>query len=107
MKNKFNSGVTLLEILLASLIFVVSVAGIFATLNAVRTPVKNKTNALSAAVFGKRVLEALRSSVNNGGTYPFYNACTGGLNPCPDFSLSYGIHQISVATLSWADLNWP
>lgn len=106
-KNLNNSAFTLLEILLSSIIFVVTVAGLFATLSAVRAPVTTKENALSAAVFGKQVLETLRAQVNAG---TFYTACssTGSNGDCKDFSLSVGTHQMSLpAGLSWpsADVN--
>ena len=67
-KNLNNTAFSLLEILLAAIIFVISIGGIFATLNAVRAPVANKESALTAAVFGKQVLEALRSQVNAAAT---------------------------------------
>jgi prepilin-type N-terminal cleavage/methylation domain-containing protein len=85
-----NNGFSLLEILLASIIFVISIAGVYATLNAVRTPVANKENALAAAVFGKQVLEALRSSVNASNS-TYYNICT---TTCANFDLSLGTHQV-------------
>jgi Tfp pilus assembly protein PilV len=110
MKNLNNSAFTLLEILLSAVIFVVSVAGIFATLSAVRAPVANKESGLSAAVFGKQVLEALRSQVSAKydatNTYMPYYSCNSQ-NPCPDFSLSIGTHQVTSATLALAGLTWP
>jgi len=62
--NLTKRAFTLLEVLLAAVIFVVSVAGIFATLSAVRVPVHQKERALTAAVFGQQVLEGLRSQVS-------------------------------------------
>jgi Tfp pilus assembly protein PilV len=109
MKKLNNTGVTLLEILLASVIFVLSVAGIFATLSFVRASVTNKESSLTAALFGKQVLEKLRSAVNMGGANPYYNACTGNANPCPDFSLSLlpaGVHRVPSANMP-AGLIWP
>ncbi len=103
MKNLNKTGVTLLEILLASVIFVVSIAGIFATLNAVRTPVTTKENALMAAVFGKQVLDTLRSVVNAGGT-TYYGICAGN---CATFDLQLGPHQVVAATLAAYGITWP
>ena len=91
-KNLDNLAFSLLEVLLASIIFVVSVGGIFVTLNAVRKPVTDKENALAAAVFGKQVLEALRSQVN---AATFYGSCSSIVNgACVDFSLYLGLHQV-------------
>ena len=100
MKNLNNTGVTLLEILLASIIFVISVAGIFATLSAVRSPVGNKENALAAALFGKQVLETLRTEVN-AGTATYYGICAGN---CATVDLKLGNHSV---TLPASGLSWP
>jgi Tfp pilus assembly protein PilV len=103
-KNLNNTAFSLLEILLASIIFIITIGGIFATLNAVRVPVADKESALTAAVFGKQVLEALRSQVSDQASANFYVTCSG---TCADFSLALGTHQISVATLSSVNLTWP
>jgi Tfp pilus assembly protein PilV len=103
-RNLNDTAFTLLEVLLSSIIFVISVAGVFATLNAVRAPVANKERALAAAILGKQVLETLRSSVSEQSSANFYVTCSG---TCTDFSLALGTHQISVATLSSVNLTWP
>ncbi len=108
MKNLNNTAFSLLEILFASIIFVVSVAGVFATLNAVRTPVANKESALTATVFGKQVLETLRAQVTDPqGSLALYYNCSVGSSPCPDFSLSVGTHQVNNTTLISNGLVWP
>jgi Tfp pilus assembly protein PilV len=93
-----NTAFSLLEILLAAVIFVISVAGVFATLTAVRVPVTTKSNQLAAAVFGKQVLEYLRSQVN---TSNYYNAdcSTHPLHYCNDLSLILGQHEVSFSSL--------
>ena len=103
-KNLNNTAFSLMEILLSSIIFVISIAGVFATLNAVRAPVANKESALTAAVFSKQVLEALRSSVNEQSSANFYVNCG---STCTDFSLALGTHNVSQATLSGVGLSWP
>jgi Tfp pilus assembly protein PilV len=103
-KNLNNAAFSLLEVLLASLILIVSIGGIFATLNAVRTPVANRESALTAAVFGKQVLETLRSQVN---ASKFYGSCSSIVaGACVDFSLYLGLHQVPPANLP-APLSWP
>ena len=102
LENLNNAAFTLIEILLASIIFLISVAGLFATLTAVRAPVINKESALSAAVFGKQVLGALYSNVD-ASTY-YTNICA---SPCSSFDLSVGIHQVPQATLLGAGITWP
>jgi Tfp pilus assembly protein PilV len=96
---------SLLEILLASVIFVVAVAGIFGTLSYVRKPVTSRESALSAAVFGKQVLEALRSQVSMAASSNYYS-CSTVTSPCPDFALSVGQHQVQPAGLP-VGLRWP
>ena len=104
MKNLNNTAFSLLEILLSAVIFVISIGGIFATLNAVRTPVASKEYALSAAVFGKQVLEALRNNVNNQSSANFYLVCSGS---CTTFDLELGVHSITPlpSGLSWPSAN--
>lgn len=91
--NLNNKAFSLLEILLASIIFIITIAGVFVTLSAVRKPVADKESALTAAVFGKQVLEALRSSVNAQPASNFYGTCIG---TCTDFSLALGTHQVNL-----------
>ena len=81
---------------MAAIIFVLTIAGLFATLNAVRAPVANKENALAAAVFGKQVLEALRSTVNAGASSNYYLVCSP---TCTDFSLALGPHAVPTAQI--------
>ncbi len=110
-----NTAFTLLEILLASVIFVVSVAGVFATLNAVRTPVTTKETAVTVAIFQKQVTEALYTNVDSGKNQQnqnmYYGTCTDinnvVQNPCPQFTLTLGEHQVSSATLQQLGITWP
>jgi len=101
-----NEAFSLLEILLAAIIFLVAIAGIFATLNAVRGPVANKENQLAASVFGKQVLEALYSQVSAdpSGAATYYDTCA---SPCATFDLSVGTHQVPPAAVTAAGLSWP
>lgn len=94
-KNSHHSAFTLLEVLLSSVIFIITVVGVFATLNAVRTPVTNKEGGLSAAIFAKQVLEALYSQVSAAN---YYTAC--GASPCTNFDLSPGLHNVNHTILS-------
>jgi len=108
MKNLNNTAFSLLEILLSAVIFVIAVGGIFATLNAVRTPVSGKEYSLSAVVFGKQVFEALRTNVNNSSGANFYTDanCSGGI--CTDFSLAVGNHYVTTSAPLWpSGLSWP
>ena len=101
MKNLNNTAFSLLEILLSSVIFVISIGGIFATLNAVRTPVSSKEYGLSSAVFGKQVLETLRKQVSQQASTNFYLVCSGS---CTTFDLELGVHSITPLP---SGLSWP
>ncbi|MDE2008955.1 MAG: type II secretion system protein [Candidatus Omnitrophica bacterium] len=103
-KNLNEQAFSLLEVLLAAVIFVVSIAGIFATLNTTRTPANDKENALAAAVFGKQVLENLRSSVSANSAANFYATCSP---VCTGLSLELGTHEVNNATLTASGLKWP
>ena len=61
---KTQTGTTLIEALLAGVVFILAVSGVFATMAAVRGPVTSKNNSVEAAIFGKQVLEDLRSKVD-------------------------------------------
>jgi type II secretory pathway pseudopilin PulG len=108
-KNLNSGAFSLLEVLLASIIFIITIGGLFATLNAVRAPVSEKENALAAAIYGKQVLDALRSQVNT----VSYFTCSSGAgtvgSPCTDFSLYLGNHQVSPIDpkLTSANVNMP
>ena len=104
MKNLNNTAFSLLEILLSTVIFVITIGGIFATLNAVRGPVTSKEYALSSAVFGKQVFETLRNQVSNGSSANFYTVCPASAPYCTTFDLALGKHQV---TLPSSGLNWP
>ena len=58
-----KKGFSLIEVILASLIFALSVAGFYAALGSVRTPVQQTDRSLIAAQYGKEVLEDLRKDV--------------------------------------------
>ena len=86
------------------------------TLNVVRKPVANRENSLTGALFGKQVLESLRSQVDAG---TFYSPCSQIMQGasgsyCPDFSLYLGLHQVSLPAQNCDQpnqppclLNWP
>jgi len=87
--NLKKSAFSLLEILLAAIIFIISVGGIFATLNAVRQPALQKERALTAAIFGQQLLESLHSSVSA-------NNFDAGGNV--NGALSLGTHSLPLVT---------
>jgi len=97
-----NSAFTLLEVLIASIIFIIAVAGVFATLSYVREPVVDKQYQLTATVFGNQVLEYLRSQVNGGVAATFYSETC----PCTDLSLGLGTHLVPSSNFP-TGISWP
>ena len=61
---KKNRGFTIVEIIISSLIFSITAVGIFATLAAVRKPSAESQRRVTAAYFGKQVLDDLRSKID-------------------------------------------
>lgn len=65
MLNKINqNGVSLVEVLITSLIFVVAATGLLATFSSQRSTVKRSQRQVQAAYYGRQVLEELRSKVD-------------------------------------------
>ena len=57
-------GFSLVEAMVASVIFSIAVVGVFSSLAAIKNPVKNSDKSLAAAFCGQQVLENLRASVS-------------------------------------------
>jgi len=105
-----HNAVSLIEVLLSAVIFVIAVAGIFYTMTSVRYPVTNGETSLSAAIFGKQILESLNSQEGAGANAYYVQSCTSpnADASCGDFSLYMGLHEVSSSTLSTVTgLSWP
>ncbi len=59
-------GFTIIEALVASVIFSIAVAGIFATTGSIRQPTAENDHSLEAAYIGQQVLEDMRRYVDAG-----------------------------------------
>jgi prepilin-type N-terminal cleavage/methylation domain-containing protein len=57
-------GFTMTEVIVATLIFSLAMAGVFASISELRQPAVESTQEVTAAFIGKRILEDLRSQVN-------------------------------------------
>jgi hypothetical protein len=107
-KNLKNTAFTLLEVLLASIIFIISIAGVFATLNVVRTPVGGKEKALAAAILSKQIFEGLRSAVDEDPALKFYTDCPPGNCIDNKLTLALGTHLLTFPVpLQVGTLNMP
>jgi prepilin-type N-terminal cleavage/methylation domain-containing protein len=73
-----NRGFTLVEVVVAAVIFSASIVGVFTTVSSFRTPLETSTKKLRAAQLSRKVLEGLRQGV-------WFN------HPNPD-PLSVGVH---------------
>ncbi|MBF0484973.1 MAG: prepilin-type N-terminal cleavage/methylation domain-containing protein [Candidatus Omnitrophica bacterium] len=76
-------GFSLLEVLVAAVIFAIAAVGIFGTISAARTPTRDSNARLGAATDMKRVSDKIQSLITAG-------AWTAG-----DPLLSPGLHQIT------------
>lgn len=65
MFNLNKNGLSLIEVILAAVVFSLSVAGFFAAIEAVRKPTQNTDSTRSAADEGKIILEQLRQEVDS------------------------------------------
>ena len=119
---KKNRGFTVVEIIVASLIFSITAIGIFSTLAAIRKPSAESQRRVTAAYFGKQVLDDLRAQIDainwqegSGGpldptiSHPPYTSNIDGITytgtyavePDPNGSLA---RRISL-TVSWTEPN--
>jgi Tfp pilus assembly protein PilV len=110
-KNLNNTAFSLIEILMAAIIFVVTVAGVFATLSAVRAPIATKEQELATVLFEKQALEDLRFQVTSEGRGYFYfcqsffatfyygNPLNDFYYGCEGFNLDPGPHTVPLVLL--------
>ncbi len=63
-KNDKKIGFTMTEVIIATLIFTLAMAGVFASISELRQPAVESTQEVTAAFVGKRILEDLRSQVS-------------------------------------------
>ena len=99
-KNKNNkSGFSMVEALIAAVIFAVAVVGVFATSAALKKPTVVSDKKLTAAYIGKQVLEDLRSKVDQRewltGSLATYNLALGDHGPFtfnnPTYQVAYNV----------------
>ncbi|MBF0510937.1 MAG: hypothetical protein HQL13_01270 [Candidatus Omnitrophica bacterium] len=102
-----NNAFSLLEVLLASIVLVIAVAGVFATLHSVRVKVTNKETALAASAMGCKVLDSLLYAQDN--TYVSkYGLKCSDVPSCGAFEIAtLGTHRIDNTTLIHNGLSWP
>ena len=72
LKNK--TGMTLMEVLIAVVIFAITLGGFLFVLNVATVPSSNQAQRLGAAQYGKQVLEQLRQKVDS----DYWDSFTGG-----------------------------
>ena len=82
-RQNLRNGFTIIEVVVAALIFAIATAGIFATVSSLSKPAQESTEEVTAAFLGKRILEDLRTSVD---------ATTWSLNSS---FLSVGTHTLN------------
>jgi prepilin-type N-terminal cleavage/methylation domain-containing protein len=81
-----KKGFSIMESLVAAMIFSIGVVGVFAAMSSQKAPSEESDDRIKAALAGKQLLESLRSKVNAAD----YAANTG--------ELSLGAHNVSLGT---------
>jgi prepilin-type N-terminal cleavage/methylation domain-containing protein len=119
--NHRKKGFTLVEVIVASLVFALMVAGIMATITALSVPATESSEEVTAALIGKEVLENMRIAVSSDTFSNIFNE-TGGdslngtytLAPIPSGGKTYtpayvvrrdsinGAVQVNL-TITWQD----
>ena len=99
LKQKF--GYSMVEVLVSSMIFMITMTGVISTFSAIRKPSAKTEHQTAAAYLGKRILDELRTQVtqknwpDDGSAYD--NA--GPLDPSsPPVSASYQINKTNYKT---------
>lgn len=92
-----NQGFTIVEVIVATLVFALAAAGIFATVSALNRPAGESMEEVTAAFLGKRILEDLRRDVDaedwnsgelvNGTTYAMNAVTIGGITYTPVYTV--------------------
>jgi prepilin-type N-terminal cleavage/methylation domain-containing protein len=92
-----NSGFTLVEVVISTVIFTIVAAGLYASVSTLRKPAMDTTKKINASFVGKQILEELRNDVsadtwNNGGPlvpsgtpYVLPDVTVGGITYHPQY----------------------
>ena len=96
MFSKKISGFSLVEAVVAAVIFSITVVGVFASLAAIQQPAANSGQSLNAALCGQQVLENLRSKVDARDWDTGGALATGSHTPltpsqCSSFTFTYDV----------------
>ena len=113
---KSQQAFSLVEVLVASMVFILAVAGVLATLSAVRQPASTAERELKAAIVGQQVLEEMRVKVDandwnaanlaeTGGTPQTFTKTVNGV----DYEISYTVVEDPVSHARQVNMtvNWP
>ena len=92
-----NNGFTIVEVVVAALIFAITVAGAFGAISALRGPAMSSKEDLTASFIGKQVLEDLRTAVDaetwatgdlTNGAHTLANVTVNGVIFSPSYTVS-------------------
>lgn len=108
-----RAGFTLVEVVVAAVIFTIAVTGVFASLASLKKPVVTNDKALEAAYCGQQFLEGLRAAVDardwsTGKLAPAVGV-TG--SPCvingTTYTVTYTITAVGNARKATVTVSWP
>lgn len=83
LKVNENIGLSLVEILVATIILLIAALGTFGVLASMRGQSSGSERELQAAYFGRQMLEELRAKVDQGTWNSWYLTCDGATYPWP------------------------
>lgn len=92
-----RDGFTIVEVVVAALIFAITVAGAMGAVSSLRAPAAASKEDITAAFIGKQVLEDLRSAVDaetwasgdlSNGVHTLANMTVGGVTYTPTYTVS-------------------
>ena len=96
-----KTGFTITEVIVASLIFVLVIIGVFSTISSLSEPSEESTREVTAALIGKQILENLRLAVDarfwdSGDSYslsPTGGPLSDGVYPLDEVIINYGSYN--------------
>lgn len=112
MRINNKNGISLVEVIVAAVIFVIAAFGMFSTLSMMRVSSDATDERLQAAYFGRQILEELRAKVDQRAfcatTGDFINDLSVGVHNYPDpggqFTSQYNVTEDPITHVRRVDL---
>ncbi len=93
-KRNDQSAFTIVEVLVSSVIFAIAAVGVFASIAAIRSPSMVSERKLTAAYYGRQILDDLRTKVDGRNWVSATSTWNGGSD------LAVGTHSLGTTTIN-------